>query len=139
MTLSIDEMLDRKMSVSFDQESLEFAIDVIVSEFNRSLPAGSTMPPVRIIGSDLQKMGITQNQQIRAFTKDELPLRKVLTDLVVGANPDKTATGPDDPKQSLIWVVAKDPNDPNKSEILVTTRQAAENQYELPREFSPEK
>ncbi|MGB7329122.1 MAG: hypothetical protein WBD31_29850 [Rubripirellula sp.] len=133
--LTMEEMLDRKMSVSFDQESLEFAIDVIVAEFARTLPEGSTLPPVRIIGGDLQKMGITQNQQIRSFAKTNLPLRKVLTDLVVGANPDKTATGPDDPKQALIWVVADDPANPGTQEILVTTRQAAENRFDLPVEF----
>ncbi|QDT02290.1 Serine/threonine-protein kinase pkn5 [Rubripirellula lacrimiformis] len=133
--LSIDQMLDRKMSVSFDQESLEFAIDVIVAEYARSLPEGSQLPPVRIVGGDLQKAGITQNQQVRKFAKSDLPLRTVLTDLVLGANPDKTATGPDDPKQALIWVVHSDPDAAEKTEILVTTRAAAEGKYELPTEF----
>ena len=130
-------MLDRKMSVSFDQESLEFAINVIVEEFQQSLPPGSTMPPVRVIGGDLQLMGITQNQQIRNFQKTDLPLRTVLTDLVLGANPDKTATGPDDPKQALVWVVVDDPESPGKKAILVTTRKASEGKYELPKEFVP--
>lgn len=133
--LTVDEMLDRKMSVSFDQESLEFAVNTIVDEFKRSLPAGSTMPPVRIVGGDLEKMGITQNQQIRDFSKSDEPLRSVLTDLVLGANPDKTATGPADAKQSLIWVVADDPESPGSKAILVTTRVAAEGNYDLPREF----
>ncbi len=133
--LTVQEMLDRKMSVSFDQESLEFAINTIVDEFKRSLPPGSSMPPVRIIGGDLEKMGITQNQQIRDFSKSDLPLRKVLTDLVLGANPDRTASGPNDPKQALVWVVTDDPESPQKKVILVTTRAAAENQYELPDEF----
>jgi hypothetical protein len=135
--LSVDEMLDRKMSVSFDQESLEFAIDAIATAFKQSLPEGSTMPPVRIIGGDLQLMGITQNQQVRDFAKSDLPLRTVLTDLVLGANADKTASGPQDPKQALIWVVADDPESPGNKAILVTTRQAAENRYDLPREFQP--
>ena len=47
-------------------------------------------------------MGITQNQQIRDFAKTDIPLRKVLTDLLVGANPDKTATGPTDPEAGLV-------------------------------------
>lgn len=135
--LTINEMLERKMSVSFDQESLEFAIDAIVGEFTRALPPNSQMPPVRIVGSDLQKMGITQNQQVRNFAKTDLPLRTVLTDLMLGANPDRTATGPDDPKQALIWVLAVDPEDPNQQEILVTTREAAKDRYELPTEFQP--
>lgn len=138
--LTVDEMLDRKMSVSFDQESLEFAIESVVAEFSGALPPNSQMPAVRIVGSDLQKMGITQNQQVRNFAKTDLPLRTVLTDLVLGANPDRTATGPDDPKQSLIWVVANDPDaadGPGKKVILVTTREAAKNRYDLPVEFQP--
>ncbi|MGI9472506.1 MAG: serine/threonine protein kinase, partial [Rubripirellula sp.] len=133
--LTVEEMLNRKMSVSFEQESLEFAIDSIVSAFEDKLPRGSTMPSVRIIGGDLQLMGITQNQQVRDFTKTDIPLRQVLTDLVLGANPDKTATGPQDEKQALIWVVADDEDNPGKKLILVTTRQAAEGKYELPQEF----
>ncbi len=137
-SLTVDEMLARKMSVSFDQESLEFAIDAIVGDYKRTLPAGSTLPSVKIIGSDLQQMGITQNQQVRNFTKTDLPLRTVLTDLVLGANPDKTATGAKDPKQALIWVLADDPENPGEKAILVTTRQAAENKYDLPEEFRPD-
>ncbi|WP_037201093.1 protein kinase family protein [Rhodopirellula baltica] len=128
--LSIEEMLDRKMSVSFDQESLQFAVDTIAEEFNRDLPANNQLPPIEIIGGDLQKMGITQNQQIRDFAKNDIPLRTVLTDLVLGANPDRTATGPADPKQALVWVVK-----PDKSAILITTRLASDGQYELPSEF----
>ena len=133
--LTLEQMLERRMSVEFGQESLEFAIDAIVGDFKRTLPAGSTLPPVRIIGGDLQLMGITQNQQVRDFSKSDVPLRTVLTDLVLGANPDKTATGPKDPKQALIWVVADDPENPGEKVIFVTTRQAAEGKYELPREF----
>jgi serine/threonine protein kinase len=131
--LTVEEMLDRQMSVSFDQESLEFALDAIVGAFKADLPSGSTMPPLRIIGSDLELSGITQNQQVRDFSKADLPLRQVLTDLVVGANPDKSATGPNDPKQSLIWVVTKDPA--GQDEILITTRSAAAGKYPLPKEF----
>ncbi|MCH5377546.1 MAG: serine/threonine protein kinase, partial [Planctomycetes bacterium] len=134
--LTIDQMLDREMTVSFDQESLEFALEAIVNAFREDLPPGSNMPPARIIGGDLQLMGITQNQQVRDFAKTNEPLRAVLTDLVVRANPDKSATGPADPKQSLIWVIADASADPETKEILITTRQAAKSKnYELPKEF----
>ncbi|MCS7470310.1 hypothetical protein NZK35_26985 [Stieleria sp. ICT_E10.1] len=133
--LTVDELLDRPMSISFLQLSLQFAVDAVVDEFKSSLPAGSTMPDVRIIGADLEKNGITQNQQIRNFQRDEEPLRKVLTDLVLGANPDKTATGPSDAKQSLVWVVHPKGKPPEETEILITTRDAANDKYELPKEF----
>ncbi len=136
--LTVDQMLDREMSISFDQESLEFAIAAVVQEFGRSLPPGNETPPMRIIGGDLQKMGITQNQQIRNVNKQNIPLRTVLSDLMFAANPDKTATSTHDPKQALIWVVAEDPQAGGKRSILVTTREAANGKYELPKEFQPE-
>ncbi|MFG0261558.1 MAG: serine/threonine protein kinase, partial [Novipirellula sp. JB048] len=132
---TLEELLAQKMSVTFDQESLEFGVNIIAEQFAASLPAGTEVPPMRIIGGDLQKMGITQNQQIRGFAKKDLPFRQVLTDLLLGANPDKTATGSHDEKQALIWVVAEDPARPGKQELLITTRQAAEGKYELPAEF----
>lgn len=137
-SLTIDEMLDLKMSVEFDQESMQFAIDAIVAGFTEVLPAGSKLPPILIVGGDLQLEGITQNQQVRNFSKMNLPLRTVLTDLMLGANPDKTATGPADPKQKLIWVVAEDPANKGVPAILVTTRQSAAGKYELPAEFVAE-
>ena len=133
--LSIDEMLDLEMTVSFDQESLEFALEAIVNAFQEGLPAGNEMPKAVIVGGDLELMGITQNQQVRDFSKAKMPLRSVLTDLVLQANPDKSATGPSDLKQSLIWVVTE--GEQGKKEIRITTRQAAErDSYQVPREFT---
>jgi hypothetical protein len=131
-TLTLEQMLNRPMTVSFGQESLQFAVDTIINEFAADLPEGNVAPKVEIIGGDLQLMGITQNQQVRNFSKKDVPLRTVLTDLVLGANPDRTATGPNDPKQALIWVVVGEGKD---AEIKVTTREAAKNKYTLPKEF----
>ena len=133
--LSIEELLNRKMSVTFEQESLEFAIDNIVTAFERDLPRGSKLPNVRIVGGDLQLMGITQNQQVRDFKQTNVPLRQVLTALLRLANPDKTATGPKDEKQALIWVLEDDATKPGTKEILVTTRASAKGKYEVPPEF----
>ncbi|MEM9585900.1 MAG: hypothetical protein AAGA03_01360 [Planctomycetota bacterium] len=133
--LTIEQMLDRKMSIDFEQESLEFAAREIVEQFNQSLPAGSEFPPVRLIGSDLEKMGITQNQQVRDFRKVDQTLRSVLTDLVVGANPDKTVTGPADPNQAVVWTVDDDPQSPGRKAVLITTRPAATAAGTLPAEF----
>jgi hypothetical protein len=109
-----------------------------VTAFERDLPSGSKMPEIRIIGGDLQLMGITQNQQVRDFKQANVALRKVLTELVRRANPDKTATGANDEKQSLIWVVAEDAATPGVKEILITTRNSAAGKYELPEEFKTE-
>ncbi|MCO8124526.1 hypothetical protein NHH03_22495 [Stieleria sp. TO1_6] len=136
--LTVDQMLDRPMSISFLQLSLQFAVDAVVEEFEQSLPPSSSMPKLRIVGADLEKAGITQNQQIRNFEYENQPLRKVLTDLVLGANSDKTATGPADEKQVLIWVVHPQGKSPAETEILITTRAAATaGNYVLPPEFVP--
>ncbi|TWU60974.1 hypothetical protein V7x_52850 [Crateriforma conspicua] len=126
-SLSLSELLQRPMSISFDQESLESAIDVIREEFARDLPAGTDAPVIEIKGNDLRLMGITQNQQIRDFQIDRLPLADVLTRLVLSANPDRTATGPTDPKQTLIWIATSD-----SQKILITTRESAGNYQRIP-------
>ena len=133
--LTLEQILDRKMTISFEAEDLNMAVKAVLDEFQSSLPSNTQMPPLRIVGSDLEAKGITQNQTVRDFNKRDLPFRTVLTDLLVGANPDKTAAGPDDPKQALVWVVADKPGSPGVKEILITTRVAADSLYELPAEF----
>src|SRR5690606_2889768 len=135
-TMSIEQLLDTKLSISFEQESLEFAVAMIGEEFAGSLSEGAAGPKITILGGDLEKSGITQNQQVRDFQMRDVPLRDVLTRLVVGANPDKTASSPTDEKQSLVWVVDPD-SSPQSPALLITTRpQAAAKGYPLPREFS---
>ncbi len=133
--MTLDQMLDANFSVAFDQESLEFAVNIIRDEFSRSLPSGSTPPKITIVGGDLQKSGITQNQQIRNFQMREKPLREALTELARQANPDKSVTSLTEEKQSLVWV--PDPaSSPEAPSILITTRPVAtEKGYVLPKEF----
>ena len=135
VAMSIDQLLDTPMSISFEQESLEFAVGMIGDEFARGLPPGVSPPRVTIIGGDLEKSGITQNQQVRDFRFRDTPLREVLTRLVAGANPDKTATSPADPKQSLIWVVDPASTDAQPALLITTRPQAEAKNYPLPEEF----
>ena len=136
VALSVEEQLNRPMSISFLQLSLQFSIDAVADEFNQDLPKGSAVPKFRIIGGDLELNGITQNQQIRGLEKENVPLRNVLTDIVLAANPDPTSTGPKDPKQALVWVVHPVGKPPEETEILITTRDAAKKKnYVLPDEF----
>ncbi len=134
--LSVEQMLDMNLSVRFDQESLEFAVETIRDEFARTLPAGNPPLTIRIVGADLEKQGITQNQQIRDFQMRDQPLRAAVTEIVRQANPDKSIASIRDAKQSLIWVV--DPSStPEAPTILITTRPAAaEKNYPIPPEFS---
>ncbi len=130
------ELLDHPFSVSFEQEALKAAVGVILDEFKRALPEGVTPPAITIIGGDLEKSGITQNQQIRNFTLRDRPLREALSELCRQANPDKTATSLADAKQSLIWVIDPASTDAKPS-ILITTRPiATEKGYSLTKEFT---
>jgi len=134
--LTMEQMLTRPMTIRFDQESLERAANAILDEFGSALPSGSTAPEVVVIGGDLEKEGITQNQQIRDFDLSDMPLRAVLTELVMRANPVTTVQSPTETDQKLVWTVGPHPDHPDRQAILVTTRQAANDRYRLPREFT---
>ena len=141
-SLTLDEMLALKMSVSFDAEDMQPAFDVVLDALAEQLPDGAARPVLTIQGGDLQLKGITQNQQIRKFSKTDVPFREVLTALVVAANTDKTASGPSDSKQILIWAIERLKNGEEEdgkegvSEIVITTRDAAGGGvYEIPPEF----
>lgn len=135
VALTIEQMLDSNLSISFEQESLEFAVAMIGDEFSTGLPEGSPRPKITIVGGDLEKSGITQNQQVRDFKMRDVPLREALTRLVAGANPDKTVTSVTEDKQSLVWVVDPASTDQNPSLLITTRPQAAVKGYKLPKEF----
>lgn len=93
---------------------------------------------IKILGKDLETDGITRNQKIVNFKMENTPVADILTGLVRKANPDPSATGPDDPKQNLIWVVGPDPDQPEVQAVLITTRKGAEaKKYPLPPVFVP--
>jgi len=134
-SMTIEEMLNFNLSISFEQESLEFAVGMIGDEFSTGLPEGVPRPKITIIGGDLEKSGITQNQQVRDFKMRDIPLREVLTKMVAGANPDKTVTKMTEEKQSLVWVVDPASTDQAPALLITTRPQAAVKGYKLPKEF----
>ena len=91
---------------------------------------------IRLMGNDLSKEGITQNQRPADFVMRKRSLADILTEIMVKANPDKNITGPDDVDCKMVWVVAPDPQNNENEVILITTRAAAEtNSYQLPAAF----
>ncbi|MEM9413202.1 MAG: hypothetical protein AAGA30_18985, partial [Planctomycetota bacterium] len=72
---------------------------------------------IQLAGSDLSKEGITQNQRPSDFEIKAQPLSKILTEIMVKANPDKNISGPNDPNCKMVWVVA-DLNDNDQPVIL---------------------
>lgn len=91
---------------------------------------------IKLVGNDLLKDGITQNQRPGDFEISQKSLAEILTEIMFRANPDKDATGPDDPACKLVWVVAEETSGDGEPIVLITTRDAvAENGYTLPEAF----
>ena len=91
---------------------------------------------IRLLGSDLAKQGITQNQRPSDIEMVGQPLSKILTEIMVKANPDKNISGPSDPNCKMVWVLESDPNDFDRKIIMITTRSAAQEKgYALPEDF----
>ncbi len=135
---SIDEILDAKVTISFEQESLEAALQLIAGEVSESVLAGSGIA-MTIDGTSFQKEGITRNQSIRTFKESAVPLRTVLTDLVRRANPVTTVQSPTERNQKVVWLVLDDPDRPGFKKIELTTRINAEaKKLTLPKEFVAE-
>lgn len=138
MPSSAEDLMERPMSISFEQESLEMGLAAIATEFNDSVLKGAQPLAFTINGAAFQKEGITQNQQVRGFSQSSAPLRKVLTDLVRRANPVTTVQSATEKDQKVVWVLLDDPSSSGGKRVELTTRTWAEaNGATLPKEFLP--
>ena len=119
---SIAERLQKKTTLQFRREELEAALDMLAQDVG-----------VKIIirGPDLQLDGITRNQ-LFAIDMSDRTAEEILVEILRRANPDKTATGPADPRQKLVYTIGPDA-------IFITTRtKVAERGEPLPAVFSPD-
>jgi Protein kinase domain len=136
--LTPEQMLDRPITIAFDQESLEVALQSISEEANRDLPAGTKPLAMEIVSAALERDGITRNQQIKEFKHKQQPLRAVLLDLVLRANPIRTVKVPTEADQKLVWILTDDPKNAGNKLIQITTRRATTDaKITLPTEFVP--
>jgi hypothetical protein len=135
-TKTVEEMLDAKISLRIEQESLEVVLQAIANELKDSHTQGTETLPMAINGTAFQKDGITRNQQIRNFEYKDTSVREVLTALSRRANPVTTVQNPNEKDQKVVWLVLEDPATPSKKKIDMTTRAWSEsNQAPLPKEF----
>ena len=132
---SLDDLLSARMSISFDQDSLEFSMRNVETEIRSMFNSLPFQFKIKIQGDDLKLEGITRNQQIRDFLQQDETVASVLTAMVMKANPVTTVKEPSEPDQKLLWVIAPDPENPTNRIILITTRQIAEQNYTLPAVF----
>ena len=135
---TIEEVLNLKTSMSFASQSLEFAMRDIGDDVKANLLTGSSVEfDIKLMGKDMEKDGITRNQTITDFKQEDKTVAEVLTAMVMKAN-SPAVPDPAMPGQKLIWVVAPDPDQPDRQVILITTRTAAEREkYKLPPPFVP--
>lgn len=135
---TIEELLDTRTSLAFGADSLEFSMQNVESVAKENFPDLPFPFAVKILGPDLEKNGITRNQQIRDFNESNKTIAEILTSMVMKANPIKTVKQPNEVDQQLIWVIEADPADASRRIVLITTRDAAAaKNYKLPAVFQP--
>lgn len=134
---TIEELLrlPRSLEVTTNPD-LGVLLQGIEDEVNNDHPELGFRFRIRLEGPDLLKQGITQNQRPGNFSITEKPLADMLTEIMFRANPNKAASGPNDPLCELVWVVAPDPEQSGLKMVQVTTRTASEEKMlELPPAF----
>lgn len=112
---TIEEKLSAKTSLSFTKESLEQAVALLAEDIGVEIV---------IAGGDLQLDGITKNQSLGLDLRDR-PAAEILLEILLRANPDRTAEGPSDPRQKLVYTI-EPAAEVGSRRIIVTTRIAAE-------------
>ena len=108
------EGLQQVTSLAFQKETLQTALEMLSEDIGVA---------IRIAGGDLQLEGITKNQSLGLDLRDR-PAAEILLEVLLKANPDRTATGPDDPKQKLVYTINESADE--RGVVNVTTRSAAQ-------------
>ena len=131
--VTLTDLLNAKVDFRFAQLSLEQALDQLSQQVLDRHPQFRDVVTFKVDGASLQIAGITRNQQINDFDARDARLSRILTQLMVLANPDKSATSAKSPTQTLIWTVT---GQNGAWTILTTTREAATRKaYRIPRDF----
>ena len=133
---TIEELLASKRSLNIaNPPDLNILLSDLASDINDDFPDMPFQFKIALMGNDLQKEGITQNQRPGPLAFEDLSLSDILTKIMTSANPSKDISGPADPNCKLVWVVV-DGEGTNDKQVAVTTRAAATERSEpLPAAF----
>lgn len=136
-SMTIEDVLSKyKTNVSFEAMSIEHALLDLAKGVNEDLKGLPFEFKIKVAGEDLRLDGITRNQTVRDFMQKDRTIGEILTAMVMKANPVTTVKEPSEKDQKLLWVVEKDPEDPSKTIVLVTTRAVSDQKgYKLPAVF----
>jgi hypothetical protein len=133
---TLDELLQRKIDIEIPKNDLVLIVDELretIKEKYRGLPFEFD---IRLMGNDLQLQGITQNLSVTDFSMIDRPIHEVLTGLLEKAYTAPGVESTHDEGFMFVWVTAPDPDAPDNTIVLLTTRVAATNaSYELPEAF----
>ena len=134
---TLDELLAMKRDLNIaNPPDLNVLIADLQTEIKDDLGKLPFEFNIRLIGSDLEKDGITKNQRPSELVIEQKSVSEILTSIMIAANPSKDISGANDPMCKLIWVVSDDPEKPGQKAILITTRAAAAaKSYQLPPAF----
>ena len=122
---TIEELLASKRSLNIaNPPDLNILLTEMANDVNDDFPGMPFQFKITLMGNDLQKEGITQNQRPGPLAFDDMALADILTEIMTSANPDKDITGPADANCKLVWIIVNDEDTENKS-VAVTTRAAA--------------
>ena len=91
----MNDRLAKVTSLKFAKDTLEAALEQLSQDIG---------VPIVIRGPDLQADGITKNQSFGIDISDK-PAEEILVEILRLANPDKTATGPNDARQKLVYII----------------------------------
>lgn len=122
---TMQELLASRRSLNVaNPPDLNILLTEIASDVNDDFPGMPFEFKIKLLGNDLQKEGITQNQRPGPLAFDDMPLADILTEIMTSANPDKNITGPADANCKLVWIVVTD-EETGTNSLAVTTRAAA--------------
>jgi hypothetical protein len=127
MPATLEALLAEKMSLRFDQTSLEFAMRDLAADVRDTYPSLPFEFDIKILGDDLEKDSITRNQSVTNFRHENGTVADVLTALVMRCNPITTVKSPAEADQKLVWAIGPDPDQPSREIILITTRDGVTN------------
>lgn len=132
------ELLQQRRSLSVTTNpDLNILLKNLETEINEAYTDLPFPFRIQISGNDLLLEGITQNQRPGDFELANQTLAQILTEIVFRANPDKEATGPEDPRCKLVWVIRESAGQP---EVVITTRTGAQQAgLDLPAPFRERK
>jgi hypothetical protein len=130
-----DEILQLPIAYNAEQQSLDLVLADIASMVQDMIGDGQRFA-IELQGTELERRGITRNQQIKHFSAKNVPLESVLTQLVMQANPGPRPSSSSDDSQVLVWTVEKVTIGEEKTIVWITTREAVQNSGgNLPRVF----